>query len=321
MKQNEKTAKKNRRFNINNTLILTIVLVVMFIFFSIANNNFYSFNNLISMIANLSVMGMVALVLTMLMIAGEIDFSIGGNIGLTSCVAAILLTRGFDAWLIMLICITIGLLIGVFNGFLVTIVGVNSIIATIGTMSIWRGLGYVLTDGRSVLVVDPIMDYLGYGKILKVPFPIIVFIIIFIVCALIMNYSKMGRSIYSIGINPMASYLSGINVRGIKYVNFIITGVTASIAGLILTSLTQVGMPQHGQGLELVIISSIILGGTALGGGKGRIIGTLLGVFILSILYNGLTILNVYYYYVQIAQGAVLVLVVATYEIRQSIKI
>jgi ribose transport system permease protein len=133
-----------------------------------------------------------------------------------------------------------------------------------------------------------------------------------------MNLSKWGRKIYAIGTNPLASYLSGINVKKVKFINFLFCGITASLGGLILTSLSAVGMPQHGQGLELVIISAIVLGGTALGGGRGQILGTLAGILILSELYNFLTIMNVYYFYIQMVQGTVLILVVATYEVRQA---
>ena len=133
-----------------------------------------------------------------------------------------------------------------------------------------------------------------------------------------MDLSKWGRKIYAVGTNPMASYLSGINVKKIKFINFLICGITAALGGVMLTSLTAVGMPQHGQGLELVVISGIVLGGTALSGGKGEILGTLAGTLILGILYNFLTIMNVYYYYVQIVQGAILILVVSAYETRQS---
>lgn len=308
---------KKKRITINDTVILYIVLAAMVLFFSLTSESFYSTYNIVTMLSNLSFMGIIAAVLTIVMISGEIDFSIGGNIGLTSCLAAFLIDRGVNGWLVLLISIILGLSIGIFNGFLVTFVGVNSIIATIGTMSIWRGLAFTLTDGRSILAIDPVMDFFGYGRIFEIPFPIIVFIIIFALCYIVMNRSKYGRYVYSIGTNPMAAFLSGINVKRIKFLNFVFIGVAASLGGLILTGLTSVGMPQHGMGLELVIISAIILGGTALGGGKGQILGTLVGILILSVLYNGLTMLNVYFYYVQIAQGAVLVLVVATYEIRQ----
>ena len=311
--------QKKKKFNLNNTSILFIVLLVMLIFFSLLSKSFYSVYNIVSMISNLSFMGIIAAVLTMVMITGEIDFSIGGNIALSSSIAAFLISKGVNGWLVVIITLVLGFTIGVINGFLVTTIGVNSIIATIGTMSVWRGVAYVITDGLSIFAINPIIDFIGRGTVVKIPFPIILFIIVFLACYVVMNLSKYGRRIYAIGVNPMASYLSGINVKRIKFLNFVLCGAAASLGGLILASLTMVGMPQHGTGLELVIISSIILGGTALGGGKGQILGTLAGILILSVLYNGLTMLSVYYYYVQIAQGAVLIAVVATYEIRQSL--
>jgi len=309
-----------KKAKINNTGILFIVLVVLFALFSyIGRPFFFSVLNLIPMLNNLSFIGIIAAVLTMVMVTGEIDFSIGGNIGLTACLVAFLLSKGMSGWIVVVIALFGGAVMGAFNGFLATVVGVNSMIATIGTMFIWRGIGYTLSNGESMLAVNPVIDFIGRGFIFKViPFPIVIFIIIFVVTYVVMNLSKWGRSIYAIGTNPMASYLSGINVKKVKFINFLLCGITASLGGLILTSLSAVGMPQHGQGLELVIISGIVLGGTALGGGKGEILGTLAGTLILSILYNFLTIMNVYYYYIQIVQGAVLVLVVATYEIRQS---
>lgn len=312
--------KQKKKIRLNNTAILFIILAVMFALFSYIGRPFFFSNlNLIPMLNNLSFIGIVAAVLTMLMVTGEIDFSIGGNIGLTACLTAVLLDAGMPGWLVVIIALVTGLAIGAFNGMLVTVVGVNSIMATIGTMFIWRGIGYTLTDGRSILAMNPVIDYIGRGFIFKViPFPIVLLVLFFLVTYVILQHSKWGRRIYGIGSNTMASYLSGIKVKRVKFIGFLLCGITASLAGLILTSLSAVGMPQHGQGLELVIISSIILGGTALGGGRGTILGTLAGVLILSILYNFLTIMNVYYFYIQMVQGSVLILVVATYGIRQS---
>ncbi|MGM0365907.1 MAG: ABC transporter permease [Actinomycetota bacterium] len=315
--QEAPVVKKQNKFFISNTVTLVIVLIAMFVFFSLTSRHFLSTYNIVSMLSNLSFLGIVAAVLTMVMISGEIDFSIGGNIGLTSVVAAILIERGLPGWMVVLVCLLMGCAIGIFNGFIVTVVGVNSIIATVGTMSVWRGLAYTFSDGQSVMAMNPVIDYLGRGRVFSIPFPIILFIIVFAICYVVMNQSKWGRKIYAIGVNPMASYLSGINVKQVKFLTFVFCGLAASLGGLILTSLTMVGMPQHGEGLELTIISAILLGGTALGGGRGQILGTLTGILILSVLYNGLTMLNVYYYHVQIAQGAVLVAVVATYEVRQ----
>lgn len=310
---------KKRHFKINNTAILFLILTVMFIIASFVGRPFFfSKLNLIPMINNLSFIGIVAAVLTMVMVAGEIDFSIGGNIGLTACLVAVLLEKGLPGWLVVIIALAAGAVMGAFNGMLVTKIGVNSIIATIGTMFIWRGIGYTLTNGMSILAMNPVIDFIGRGFIFKaVPFPIVLLAVVFIITYIVMHHSKWGRRIYAVGSNPLASFLSGINVKKVKFISFLICGMTASLGGLILTSLTAVGMPQHGQGLELLIISAIILGGTVLGGGKGTILGTLAGVFILSILYNFLTIMNILYFYIQIVQGTILILVVSTYEIKQ----
>lgn len=323
--QFEEIKKEKKKTSISNTLMLFIVLIIIIAFFGITSQIkfgqqfFFSALNLIPMLSNISYVGIIACFVTMLLITGEIDFSIGGNIGLTSCLAAFLLSRNINGGLVVLICLATGIMIGVFNGVIVTRLGVNSIIATIGTMSIWRGIGYTLSNGESMLAFNPVIDYLGRGTILKyIPFPIVLFIIVIVITYIIMNRSKAGRRIYAIGVNPMASYLSGTNVKGIKFLLFIFCGAAASLGGLILTSLSAVGMPQHGQGLELTVVSAVILGGTALSGGKGQILGTLAGVLILSVLYNGLTMLNIMYFYIQIVRGIVLIMVVASYEIRQS---
>ncbi len=311
---------KKRHFKINNTAILFIILAGMFIIASyVGRPFFFSKLNLIPMINNLSFIGVVAAVLTMVMVTGEIDFSIGGNIGLTACLTALLLERGLPGWLVVVIVLATGAAMGAFNGMVVTVIGVNSMIATIGTMFIWRGIGYTLTNGESILAMNPVIDYIGRGFVFKViPFPIVLLVVVFTITYIVMHHSKWGRKIYAIGSNPLASFLSGINVKKVKFIGFLICGMTASLGGLILTSLTAVGMPQHGQGLELLIISSIILGGTVLGGGKGTILGTLAGVFILSVLYNFLTIMNIYYFYMQIVQGTILILIVSTYEMKQT---
>jgi len=311
---------KKRHFKINNTAILFIILAGMFIIASyVGRPFFFSKLNLIPMINNLSFIGVVAAVLTMVMVAGEIDFSIGGNIGLTACLVALLLEKGLPGWLVVVIALAAGAAMGAFNGMVVTVIGVNSIIATIGTMFVWRGIGYTLTNGESILAMNPVIDYIGRGFVFKViPFPIVLLVVVFIITYIVMQHSKWGRKIYAIGSNPLASFLSGINVKKVKFIGFLMCGMTASLGGLILTSLTAVGMPQHGQGLELLIISSIILGGTVLGGGKGSILGTLAGVFILSVLYNFLTIMNIYYFYMQIVQGTILILIVSTYEMKQT---
>jgi ribose transport system permease protein len=186
---------KKRHIKINNTAILFMILAVMFVIASyVGRPFFFSKLNLIPMVNNLSFIGIVAAVLTMVMVTGEIDFSIGGNIGLTACLVALLLEKGLPGWLVVIIALAAGAAMGAFNGMLVTVVGVNSMIATIGTMFIWRGIGYTLTNGESILAMNPVIDFIGRGFIFKViPFPIVILVIVFIITYIVMNHSKWGR--------------------------------------------------------------------------------------------------------------------------------
>jgi len=301
------------KIKISNTVILFIVFVVLFAIFSyIGRPFFFSALNFEYILINFSFTGIIAVVLAMVIVTGEIDFSIGGNIGLTSCLAALLISKGVPGWLVIIIALCGGALMGAFNGFLTTVLGVNSLIATIGTMFAWRSIGYALTKGESMLAINPVIDYLGRGYLFKiVPFPVVLFIIVFIIIFVVMNLSKLGRRIYAIGTNSMASHLLGTNVKKIKFIGFLFCGIAASLGGLIMASLSGIGTPQHGEGLELVIISGIVLGGTALGGGRGKIPGVLAGIIILILLNNFLTIMNVHYYYLQIVQSAIFIVVIS----------
>jgi ribose transport system permease protein len=184
-------------------------------------------------------------------------------------------------------------------------------------MAITRGMGYVLTKSRSILILENVVGFIGRGTIAKLPFPLILFILIFAILTLVMSKSKFGRKVYCIGANQEAARLSGINVNKIKFIAYLVSGIAASLSGLILTGQSAVGMPQHATGSELDVITAVLLGGTALSGGKGSILGTLAGVLILGVLYNGFTMIGFRYVHIRVFQGVILILVVSLYEIRE----
>ena len=308
--------EKSEKFNLSNTIILFVMLTIMVLFFSSMSKSFYSYLNLSTMLANLSFIGIIAAPLTLVMITGGLDISVGGVIGLTSCLVAWLYNAGMNIYLVILIGLLVGGIVGATNGFFVTRVGINPIITTLGTMAVTRGLGFVISGGRSILIMEDVVGFLGRGMVWKIPSPVILMAIVYGIFHFLLRYSKFGRHVYAVGGNAAAAYTSGIKVKKVTFITYLLCGFMAALGGLILTSLTAVGMPQHGMGLELSIISAVILGGTALGGGRGQMVSTLIGVLIISVLYNGLTMLNLLYYFVQIAQGTVLILVVAAYEIR-----
>ncbi len=309
-----KTRKK-----LSNATILLLFLLVMVIAFAVASEDFYSVYNIKTMLTNIAFSGIVAGTLTLIMITGGLDISIGGNIALTSCFAAYLynLENPLPVGVILLLGLLLGAVIGTINGFLITRLDLNPIITTLGMMAITRGLGYVLTKGRSILMLEDVTGFIGGGEIFMIPFPLILFIVVFVILTLLLSKSKFGRRIYCIGSNQEASLVSGINVNRVKFVLYLMSGIAASISGLILVGQSAVGMPQHATGTELDVITAVLLGGTALSGGKGNIIGTLAGVLILGVLYNGFTMVGFRYVHIKVFQGIILIVVVALYEVRE----
>jgi ribose transport system permease protein len=311
--------KGEKRFLLSSNTILFIFLIVMVAAFAVLSRDFYSIYNITSMLTNIAFSGIVAGTLTLVMIMGGLDISIGGNIALTSCLVAYLynLEKGPHIGLIILIALALGATIGSFNGFVITRLDLNPIITTLGTMAITRGMGYVLTKSRSILILENVVGFIGRGTIAKMPFPLILFIVVYAALTIVMTKAKFGRKIYCIGANQEAAKLSGINIRKVKFITYLISGIAASVSGLILTGQSAVGMPQHATGSELDVITAVLLGGTSLAGGKGNILGTLAGVLILGVLYNGFTMIGFRYVHIRVFQGVILILVVSLYEVRE----
>ncbi len=309
-----------KRAPVSTTLILFGVLVVMVAVFSALSRDFYSFQNISTMLTNISFSGIVAGTLTLVMITGGLDISIGGNIALTSCLVAFLynLTPPVPGWALVPIALSLGAAIGAFNGFFITRLDLNPIITTLGTMAVTRGMGYVLTKSRSILIMEDVTGFIGRTVIpgIQIPIPLVLFAVIFSVLFFVLSRSKFGRKVYVIGANQAAAHVSGINVKRVKFVLYLVSGIAASLSGLILTGQTAVGMPQHANGSELDVITAVLLGGTALAGGRGSIMGTLAGVLILGVLYNGFTMIGFRYVHIRVFQGVLLILIVALYELR-----
>ncbi len=310
----------SRRARVSTTIILFGVLVVMVAAFSALNEDFYSFLNISTMLTNISFSGIVAGTLTLIMIAGGLDISFGGVITLTSCLVAFLynLNPPVPAWSLVPIAFALGATVGSFNGFLITRLDLNPIITTLGTMAVTRGLGYVLTKSLSILIMESVTGFFGRAVVpgVRIPVPLLLFAVVFAFLYLTLSRSKFGRKVYCIGANPAAAKLSGIKVNRVKFLLYLASGLAASLSGLIITGQTAVGMPQLAPGIELDVITAVLLGGTALAGGKGSILGTLASVLILGVLYNGFTMIGFQYVQISVFRGIILIVVVALYELR-----
>jgi ribose/xylose/arabinose/galactoside ABC-type transport system permease subunit len=309
---------KSIGFKLSTTSSLFIFLGFLIAVFSITSEHFLSPYNITSLLTNISYSGIAAIVLTLIIISRGLDISIGGVIGLTTVVVATLYSQNdpMPTWLILIIGLATGAIVGFINGWCITALDMDPIITTLGAMAITRGLAYVISDSQSILMFEDTTDYISNGTIFYIPIPIIIFILTVIIFSVLLHKSKFGRSIYAIGANELSAEFSGIAIKSKKMILYILSGVAASISGIILLGQTSVGMPQHGLGTELEVITAVLLGGAALSGGKGTIYGTVAGVLILGVLFNGLTISGVRYVHLQIFQGILLLVAVATYEIK-----
>jgi ribose/xylose/arabinose/galactoside ABC-type transport system permease subunit len=305
-----------KKITTNTSLFLFLGFLI--ILFSFTSEHFLSSYNITSLLTNISYSGIAAIVLTLVMISRGLDISIGGVIGLTTVVVSALYSQSdpLPIWLILTIGLGTGAVVGLINGWCITVLDMDPIITTLGAMAITRGLAYVISDSQSILMFEETTDFISNGVFFNIPIPIILFILTALICGVVLHKSKFGRSIYAIGANEVSASLSGISVNKTKMILYVFTGLAASVSGIILLGQTSVGMPQHGIGAELEVITAVLLGGTALSGGKGTIYGTIAGVLILGVLFNGLTISGVRYVHLQIFQGLLLLVAVATYEIK-----
>ncbi len=319
--QDINTKKKGLR--LSDTIILLIILGVLVAFFTLINSDFIAYNNISTMLKNMVLTGILALGLTPLMIARGLDISFGSSISLISVVIALLYTvGGVNLWLALIIGVLVGVFVGFINGLLIESFDLIPIILTLGMMAILQALALVLantfSNTYSILVMTDPLYYFATRTFFKIPYPVLVLIVLVIVYWFILAKTKVGRTIYLIGANPTVAKLSGIKVKKIKILLYTFMGLVTGIGGIIIVAVSGVGMSYHGKNLALPTLSAVLLGGISLMGGSGTVAGTMLGVLIVTVIFNGLSVLNVPSYYIQLFQGLALIIIVAAYEIRNN---
>jgi ribose transport system permease protein len=291
--------------------MLMIIILVM----SLLSPYFFSVQNGLNLLLASSTIGLIAMVTTMLMIGGGLDLSVGSTVALVGVVIA-QTQSSLGIGGAVAAGLAVGLAIGLVNGLLVTRVGINPLITTLGMLGMARGLAFVLSGGLTEPVLDPAFDQLGQGFVGIIPIPVIALVILTAVCYVVMRYTTYGRAMYSIGGNAEASYLGGLPVKRYQLIAYTLSGLSAALAGVFLTSQLGAGAPQAATGLELSVVAAVVLGGTSLAGGKGNILGTIIGVLILGTLNNGMVLLSISSYYQQVAQGLALLLAVGLDQFR-----
>lgn len=304
----------------NSTASLLIVYIAICVVFSVLSPYFLSVKNLINMATFASITGVMGAGVTVAMLIGNIDISQYSVLTLAGIVAAYGLESGMPLAAVIILAILVGVACGAVNGVLVSILRLSGIIATMGTMQIFRGLAYIITDGNTIMINNKDFDIIGRGQVFNiVPVSVIIMIGVFVLIYFLLNRTIFGRNIFAVGGSENASFLAGIKVVSIKFGAMIVSSVFAAVAGLILCSQVSAAVPSTGIGSEMVVLAAVILGGISLSGGKGRISGTIIGILILATIQNGLTLLSVPSFYQMLINGCVLIAAVTLDVVRSGV--
>lgn len=290
-----------------------VFLVLLGTWFTLGSEFFLTGNNIRNILLSVSVLGILAAPSTLLLISGNFDLSIGSAAALCGVTFG-MVAESQSLAVAILAAVGVGLAAGVGNGVLVAYFGISSLIVTLGTLSVFRGVAQLRSNGQTTRLDT--FRWLGSGEVLGMPVQIGLFIIVVVIFGLVMRYTTFGRSVFAIGSSQQAARLAGIRIRPTLFALFVLSGLLAALAGLILSSQLRAASPNTASGLELSVVAAVILGGASLNGGRGTILGTVLGVLILGTLNNGLTILSISSFWQEIARGLVLILAVGLDRVR-----
>jgi inositol transport system permease protein len=284
-------------------------------------NSFLRAQNLINVVRQISVIGLLALGVMLCIIALGIDLSLGSVLGFSAVVAASLVQQPgwkealypglqLPAIAAVLAGLTAGIVLGGFNGFLIATFKIPPFIATLGMMTMARGFAYIYSNGRPVSTLNADFLWIGGGDVFGIPVPIIIFLTVIVLTHLMLTYTRFGRHIYAIGGNETAARVSGVNLGRTKLGIYAISGLMAGLGGIVITARTQSATPALGLGYELDAIASAVIGGTSFAGGIGTVWGTVVGALIIGVMNNGLDLLNVSPFYQQVVKGVIIIVAI-----------
>lgn len=285
-----------------------IALILLVVGISIISPQFRSISNFLSLLRQSSINGFIAFGMTCVILTGGIDLSVGSVLALSTAFCAGMISKGVPVGAAMLLSLLIGTGFGLISGLLVTKGRLQPFIATLITMTVFRGLTLIYMDGKPISNLGDsfLLKFVGKGNLLGIPVPVILFLVIFGVFAFVLEKTTFGRRLYATGSNWKSARLAGVNIDRTKIIAYAISGCMAALSGLILLSRLGSAQPTLGEGYELDAIAAVALGGTSMNGGRGRIWGTFVGVLIIAVLNNGLNILGVSSYYQDVVKGLVI---------------
>ncbi|HIF9064431.1 ribose ABC transporter permease [Photobacterium damselae] len=291
-----------------------IALIFLIVVVSFLNPNFFTVDNILNILRQTSVNAIIAVGMTLVILTAGIDLSVGSVLALCGAFAATLIAMEVPVLIAVPTTLLAGAILGAISGVIIAKGKVQAFIATLVTMTLLRGVTMVYTDGRPISTgftdVADSFAWFGTGYAMGIPVPIWLMVIVFAAAWYLLNHTRFGRYVYALGGNESATRLSGINVDRVKIGVYAICGFLSALAGIIITSRLSSAQPTAGMGYELDAIAAVVLGGTSLAGGKGRIMGTLIGALIIGFLNNALNLLDVSSYYQMIAKAVVILLAV-----------
>lgn len=297
---------------------VVMALVLLFLVFALASDIFISSRNLLNITRQVSVNALIAIGMTFVIVTGGIDLSVGSVISFAGIIASSMIVEmNLPIWLAVAVGVLVGTLTGLVNGLLITFLNMPAFITTMGTMTMLRGLGYIYTQGYPIYNLPKAFKVIGQGHIGSIPIPTIILIVVAVIAYLILRRTVFGRHVYALGGNMEASRLMGIHVKTVQLLTYVFCGTVTGVAAIVSTARLGSGMPTIGTGYELDAIAAAVIGGAAMAGGSGTIPGTILGALLLGVLSNGLSLLNVDSYVMQVISGAVVIIAVLIDEMRR----
>lgn len=299
--------KKKINISALRELLLVGVVLLLCVVWTIMNPMFLSFNNFTNILRQASYTAIAAVGMTMVIIIGEIDLSAGSLVCASGLVGAMVCKNTNSVFFAVLAAVLTGALVGTCNGILCAVGRLPGFIASLASMTILRGLAYIITNGNSVVWSNDNFTKIGTGYVGAIPIPVIIMLIVIVFGVLLTTKFRFGRYIYAVGGNIESSRWSGIAVVKVKIIVYVMMGVLTSIAGLIVTTRLGSGQPSAGLNFEMDCITAAVVGGTSMSGGRGKIIGTIVGVLLLTVLTNGMTLVGMNTYWQQVLKGIIIV--------------
>ncbi len=307
--------RRSRLFDFQQAGIV-LVLIGLVIVISIASPVFLSPRNIRNVLQQVSTLGILSMGMTVLMISGGIDLSVGSAISTVAVVAGTMLKAGIPAELAILTGLILGCAIGCINGILAAFTRAHPFILTLGTMTIFQGVAIIITQGYPITDLGRRFEFIGGAMIGPIPFIVILFFVVMVVCGVLLRWLRIGRIAYAIGGNEYTTYLAGIPVKRYKILFYVICGFFTGLAGLVLASRISSAIPNMGTGFEMNSIGAAVIGGIPLTGGRGNVLGTLTGVLLLGIIANGLNLLHVDASWQYVMTGLIIIIAVIIHEQR-----